>query len=189
MFRNTRVSTPLFQPTSLNECPECDIHASLGSSLGRPALQARDDEPEHPWSCQALTKGFRRQWLSMWQSSVRLAASSLQQMHCYLCCPFWSESSSSSWTPQMPPVSQSLGGTGHVEVPRQMCCVLLETFSAALAWKRSFPPSLHLRSLYLSVCLTPFCSSLVILCASCLSSQVVNSPWQGLCILCILHNP
>lgn len=61
-----------------------------------------------------------------------------------------------------------------------LSCPGLETIFPAVSTSQVFVP----------VCLPyPVCSSLVILCASCLSSQVVNSPWQGLCILCILHNP
>lgn len=106
------------------KCLKGGIHASVCFSLGRPALQAH--EPEHlvlPGPrlgvVDSSVSGDTGSCISVQYSALTtrgtlfFAADALTfSLHCSFC----SESFSSSWTPQVPTVSQSLGGTGPVGV-------------------------------------------------------------------------
>lgn len=134
----------------------------FASALG--GLPSKHTSQKNIWSYQALTRGswlwcFRRHRLLYLcavlvfndRGALFFAADALILS---LRCSFCSESFSSSWTPQTPTVTQSLGGTG----PMGVCCFLTETFSVSLAWKWSFPTHW---SLYRSSCPMTSCPSLV----------------------------
>ena len=154
-LKTPSVSTPLSQPTSLNE-------VSKGWYSCFCLLQPWEACPPSTW---ARTSGLTRpsprgSWLvfqeTLAPASLCSTQLSLQQMHWhFLCIAHSALSLSHPAGPHKCPQYHKV----WVELVLWVCCVLPETFSVCAAWKWSFPTHWPL---YLSSCPITSCPSLVI---------------------------